>query len=500
MVRSLATLFIGAALATHQASALAPDADPAGNPADRAFDAPLAMQRLVEAQFPTRPDGPPATDAWEALCLAKLLMRETYAKIFKPDAGLSVIRAADPRVIIDPTWALYETPASLALRLAVANTALAASEAAGLDAILAELRNARGYAVPVIGTKPFDDYLNRFDVQPRHRLLFDRIRPDLAYIRPLGYGRAARMVQAARRDDWPAFVASTEDALALARVAGYEPDLIARLLGRAIDAIVTNTLVLTLAERRPPEAALVELAAAIDRQLADRPALEFHLLADQIVIREFIEAGFGGAETCSLADFARRVGESIELAEPDASRRLDRATMLRLHDDWTAWAVDYSRTPAHGRGITTAPTRLAIWALLPERRVLIEVLPETTKTFALEDLVRVRLLGCRAMVAVEIFERRFGRLPASLQELVQARLLEAIPIDPVSGAELRYARLETPDKAGRRYIIYSAGIDARDDGGRERVGAGDPPSDRSKALTEWGAGSGYDYIINSLHP
>ena len=62
--------------------------------------------------------------------------------------------------------------------------------------------------------------------------------------------------------------------------------------------------------------------------------------------------------------------------------------------------------------------------------------------------------------AVERFRHGQGRLPADLNELTP-QFLANVPTDPFDGAPLRYRRLS------RGYLIYSVGIDRRDNGGRE---------------------------------
>ena len=63
----------------------------------------------------------------------------------------------------------------------------------------------------------------------------------------------------------------------------------------------------------------------------------------------------------------------------------------------------------------------------------------------------------KAVVGARLFEKRRGRLPASLDELVTAGILKAAPTDPFSGGELRYDF--------KRRVVWSVGEDLKDDGG-----------------------------------
>jgi len=62
-------------------------------------------------------------------------------------------------------------------------------------------------------------------------------------------------------------------------------------------------------------------------------------------------------------------------------------------------------------------------------------------------------------LAIRVFQARHQRLPANLDELVPS-CLRAVPIDPYSGLPLCYSA------ENRKFVLYSVGSDARDDGGR----------------------------------
>ena len=68
------------------------------------------------------------------------------------------------------------------------------------------------------------------------------------------------------------------------------------------------------------------------------------------------------------------------------------------------------------------------------------------------------------MLAIRRFERRHQRLPKSLQELVDAKLLTELPRDPIDDQSLRY------DPSRR--LLWSIGLDGQDNGGVQRDGSG----------------------------
>lgn len=77
---------------------------------------------------------------------------------------------------------------------------------------------------------------------------------------------------------------------------------------------------------------------------------------------------------------------------------------------------------------------------------------------------RVRVEATVAMLAIRRFERRHQRLPKSLQELVDAKLLTELPRDPIDDQPLRY------DPSRR--LLWSIGLDGQDNGGVQHFGSG----------------------------
>jgi hypothetical protein len=69
-------------------------------------------------------------------------------------------------------------------------------------------------------------------------------------------------------------------------------------------------------------------------------------------------------------------------------------------------------------------------------------------------------LRCAAIgVSAEQYRLKHNEWPATLEELVKAKLLETVPVDPFDGRPLRYKTL--PDGV----VIYAVGEDGVDNGG-----------------------------------
>jgi hypothetical protein len=85
------------------------------------------------------------------------------------------------------------------------------------------------------------------------------------------------------------------------------------------------------------------------------------------------------------------------------------------------------------------------------------MLPDPESFVAVLTIFKARGETLKAVVGARLFEKRRGRLPANLDELVTAGILKAAPTDPFSGGELRYD--------SKRRVVWSVGEDLKNDGG-----------------------------------
>ena len=86
-------------------------------------------------------------------------------------------------------------------------------------------------------------------------------------------------------------------------------------------------------------------------------------------------------------------------------------------------------------------------------RVPVQAFVDRARREALADLIRQGLL-------VELHHAEYGQWPASLDELRET-LGGALPMDPFSGVPYIY----WPTSQG--FVLYSVGVDGRDDGGAQ---------------------------------
>ena len=88
-------------------------------------------------------------------------------------------------------------------------------------------------------------------------------------------------------------------------------------------------------------------------------------------------------------------------------------------------------------------------------------------------------LALAAILAIKIYQKEKGQMPASLQQLVELGYLDSLPMDPFSDGALGY-KITQDD-----FVLYSVGKDFQDDGGKVEY------SDSGK-VNQWKGG---DYIF-----
>jgi hypothetical protein len=137
--------------------------------------------------------------------------------------------------------------------------------------------------------------------------------------------------------------------------------------------------------------------------------------------------------------------------------RIDRADTVRLLEDLVASLhVEVRTTPWQCRrqGQNTLDTleklnNPVLWAHVSS-------LPEAV---TLSWRLRTRTAALLATLAIFRYRADTGHLPGSLNELVSAGCLDAVPMDPFGDGPLVYRQ------QGGDFVLYSRGLDFDDDGG-----------------------------------
>ncbi|MFG0285646.1 MAG: hypothetical protein ACF8R7_14605 [Phycisphaerales bacterium JB039] len=110
-----------------------------------------------------------------------------------------------------------------------------------------------------------------------------------------------------------------------------------------------------------------------------------------------------------------------------------------------------------------------------------------TQAERIEPIIALHTDGARIALALEVYRAAEGAYPDGLDALAP-QILPALPADPFTQAPFGYRRLEAPDEHGRAYLLWSAGADGADNGGRTHA------EGSYMALQDRGAG--FDFVLN----
>ncbi len=307
--------------------------------------------------------------------------------------------------------------------------------------------------------------------------LFENMIPSLGQSRNLARMGGARMDMAAARSDWDEFARAFEHTLAVSRVCDAQGFLLSHLVSIAIDHLAVERARRIISTNAVSEAALVRILAAMDASprapLADAFETERLGMLDTIqniftddgsgdgmlVITRFRTlAGEGGPD--SFASW--RIANVVGLVLPGKKATTDKCNEL------FTGLRNYAAAPPSARRVL--PFQPDLWVeQLPRKYAPLKVLaPALSRPVQSQDQRESLWNGTRVMVAVEIYKRRHGGYPESLNALVPG-ILKEIPKDPFApggGGGYRYAIFKPgQDPAGLGYTLYSVGFDGKDDAG-----------------------------------
>jgi hypothetical protein len=203
-------------------------------------------------------------------------------------------------------------------------------------------------------------------------------------------------------------------------------------------------------------------------------------------------------------DGRRIVSESMRLREwagSQQSRTVNKlvnvsAFLYPTKKELTAKANEFYSKLAALADMPVQERRHAAWdpeqfaVALPWNYDILKLLaPAMGRALTSSDLGRAELGGMRVWIAIEQYRADRGSPPATLDELVPA-YLPRLPVDPYAAdGKFRYRVLGTPDAQKRTYLVYSVGLDGKDDNGNE-----DPSA--SAATWQPAALRSTDLIIN----
>jgi hypothetical protein len=455
--------------------------------------------QLVESYQPPGADATP--DAWPILIDA--IDRMTQADLTGPPGGWSVNTAPlDYNALYAvPDKPKYDDTHTWEEVRARAREGQAALRAAGVFSRLADLTTARR------AVRPLPDTGHMLEV----------LLPELGKARQIARAQAGRMALASESGDDADFVAAYEETLALARLFGHQFTLIDHLVALAIEALALDRLREHLADHPFEQATLRALLDATDRQMP-LPPLSLPFEGERLSCLDTIQwthtdngrgsgrfipetlrstglvtgtSGTGNGVLDTLAEW--HILNLASAAFP--SKAATTARINEFFDGATALTKPGADPRAPGGGAFNVEEFVD---KTPKRYVLIHLLlPAVGAAVRSRHTADMQLDGTRLMLAIELFNAKNGRYPATLDELVPS-IFPALPTDAISGKGFGYRLLKPEEDQGARsdgsprpYLLYSFGADGRDNHGL--------PSKR-----EWdalrAAGAGTDYILNTPPP
>ena len=242
-----------------------------------------------------------------------------------------------------------------------------------------------------------------------------------------------------------------------------DPFLISLLIRAALQRMAIQSLERVLAQGEPSDATLKAMQTMLGKEINDSGWMAAvrgeragaHHLFDNIrqgkVKNLQLMRALNGKGPVTIADRIRdRFPSTVLAAYPEYLRHMNRV-------------VEISKLPIHERG-----PKLQEWgANKNSSNPIISMMapplggswPLGSNCHRAECRSQALLRSAMVALASERYRRNYGKWPAALGDLVQAKLLDAIPADPLDGQPLRYRR-----KADH-VVIYSIGIDLIDNHG-----------------------------------
>jgi hypothetical protein len=240
---------------------------------------------------------------------------------------------------------------------------------------------------------------------------------------------------------------------------GDEPMLISQLVRIAIQAVAVNMLERVLAQGEPPADRLAALQARLEAE-EPAPLLLYGARGERAGGNQLFEYLRHNPGTVSgLLGLTRVTGAGGGgpdlvgvLSYVPGFLTMQHTGHLRYMNELVAIA---ERPPEEWEGLL-APMR----AKVPQLPLLVRLLaPAMDKIAQACQRNHAFLRNAIVALAAERFRQQTGRWPTTLDELVRAKLLQAVPTDPYDSKPIRLKR--TADGL----IVYCVGPDGADNGG-----------------------------------
>jgi len=297
--------------------------------------------------------------------------------------------------------------------------------------------------------------------------------PHLSRLRRLGGLLQAETLVAVEHHDSGRAVDAIATALGLGRSLSLEPLMVSQNTSHGLDTVAFRSLEYVLNRVRLTDLQLTGLIGAFARG-EDTNSLYRSLLGERAT---FVTAGrdpqgtiSGWASAPPPSPYQQALVDSVwaiigwtGFFERDFAFGVDALTTniaLAKLPDPDRFAARTNWTPVETR---------AREGYYPLSSILLPSVPRAIERDT-EDRARARV--AQTALAIERYRLAHGdELPENLTALVP-RFLPSVPIDPFDGQSMRYQRKQSG------YVVYSIGMDAKDNGGKERPA-------KPKTTDEW---------------
>ncbi len=339
--------------------------------------------------------------------------------------------------------------------------ALAELDADGTFDLLAQVASMPRCVRPHIAGTPFHE---------AHRA---QIWSHLASHRHLARLQTARFAVAAYNDDWTEFLATADQALAGCRFLDLQPSLIEHLVAVACIDLLLGEIRTTLVERSLKEHTARDLLMVIDRRL-DLPPPEHVLAGERLLYLDQLQHTYTSSGRLPISSFGQFTAQANNpmlvpaagagMSARDAAAEIGavlipgRSGAERLYEEYFNEALRLTRVTGNPRDESNWQT----WSRsLPIHQIVVRANTFDPGSLAASwQGTRHSIAATRLMLGLEIYIRRHGRAPESLEDLVPDCLPE-MPVDPLNGKGWGY-RLRGPNASIADYDLWSFGRDGED--------------------------------------
>ncbi len=310
----------------------------------------------------------------------------------------------------------------------------------------------------------------RIDGTPFHEVHFKEVLPRFAQVRTLTRLQVARLHVAADSRNWQECRDIVDESLSICRQWSFHPTLLDQLVSASCMEAVLAEVGTILDERSLDERSARALLDAID-QRSGLSSVEFTMEGERLLFLDKIQHEYTASGRLPLSSFSRYTTPPTMPGTPPPPRSA-RATLAGVaalvipgRGAAERLSVEYIEDLARVAGETDQASREEIddyWDdRLPMHQVVLRdsIFRPSLMVGSLSS-IHHSIAATRLMLGLEIYIRRHGLAPESLDDLVPD-CLPAIPVDPLNGKGWGY-RLRGPSASIANYDLWSFGRDGED--------------------------------------